>query len=130
MAGVNRAQAAAAALAHANAMDPNVFAAKNLQFLALRHPLEAARNVDEWSQRFTAHRQASHNARNWGGLLILRQLLTCVKMMWDATYSDPQWRLLPVGERRLGDEEEIFANLDIEMSGSIATATFSGWSYL
>ena len=50
MADLNREQAAAVALPHANAMDPNEFMDQNAQILALKHPLEPARNVDEWSR--------------------------------------------------------------------------------
>ena len=122
------AAAAAAAASASAAPAANNAEALRLEFLALRHPLKPAHRLHAWSEQLSDQIVSVVDAENWGSLCMLNQLLTCAKLLWDQTYSDPKWRTSKLIAQRLDNDVNIYRDLAAELKRGMEKAVFEGWA--
>ena len=127
------AAAAAAAAPPSAAPAANNAEALKLEFLALEHPLKPANRLYTWSEQLSHQILLVVDAENWGSLCMLHQLLTCAKLLWDQTYSDPKWRTSKLTAQRfaadrLDHDVNIYRDLEAELKAGMDKAVHEGWA--
>ena len=122
------AAAAAAAASLSAAPAANNAEALRLEFFALEHPLKPADSLLRWSKHLSDQIVSVVGDHNWGSLCMLHQLLTCAKLLWDQTYSDPKWRASRFAADRLDNEAKIYRDLEAELKAAMDKAVLEGWS--
>ena len=132
-ASVSSAPSAAAAASPSAAPAANNAEALKLEFLALEHPLKPANRLYTWSEQLSHQILLVVDAENWGSLCMLHQLLTCAKLLWDQTYSDPKWRTSKLTAQRfaadrLDHDVNIYRDLEAELKAGMDKAVHEGWA--
>ena len=122
------APSAVAAASPSAAPAANNAEALRLEFLALEHPLKPANRLHTWSEQLSHEIVLVVDAENWGSLCMLHQLLTCAKLLWDQTYSDPKWRTSKLIAQRLDNDVNIYRDLAAELKRGMEKAVFDGWA--